>query len=316
MTESVVWWVRVAAVTINQFKSVVHGEIRLADAESGYDASILGLYGQNGSGKTALIQALGVLRQVLIGEPLPEKLWECINVGAETAHLTYELQLSREGDDGRIPVATVWYELQLGRRTVRSSAVAVALNDAVKTQTVIRSERLSFSKAPDGAALGFRKVVVMMTSEDNDSLPFLPKERKLADREGRSYLFSEVLSRVLSETFDKEKPDGGFKRWLNSVLRRLRRYGQEELFIIEAAQTGFVNLNALPLRINGPDVRGVVFLPLDQVTQMREESVQQVSEVIESLNIVLQKIVPGLTVRLRVLGKDFDEIGRKSSGFV
>ena len=55
MTESVVWWVRVAAVTINQFKSVVHGEIRLADAESGYDASILGLYGQNGSGKTALI---------------------------------------------------------------------------------------------------------------------------------------------------------------------------------------------------------------------------------------------------------------------
>ena len=136
-------------------------------------------------------------------------------------------------------------------------------------------------------------------------------ERKLADREGRSYLFSEVLSRVLSETFDKEKPDGGFKRWLNSVLRRLRRYGQEELFIIEAAQTGFVNLNALPLRINGPDVRGVVFLPLDQVTQMREELVQQVSEVIESLNIVLQKIVPGLTVRLRVLGKDFDEIGRK-----
>ena len=323
MTESAVWWVRVAAVTINQFKSVVHGEIRLADAESGYDASILGLYGQNGSGKTALIQ-------VLIGEPLPEKLWECINVGAETAHLTYELQLSREGGDGRIPVATVWYELQLGRRTVRSSAVAVALNDAVKTQTVIRSERLSFSKAPDGAASGFRKVVVMMTSEDNDSLPFLPKakyeqlvgdntkilvqlmtERKLADREGRSYLFSEVLSRVLSETFDKEKPDGGFKRWLNSVLRRLRRYGQEELFIIEAAQTGFVNLNALPLRINGPDVRGVVFLPLDQVTQMREELVQQVSEVIESLNIVLQKIVPGLTVRLRVLGKDFDEIGRK-----
>ena len=121
MTESVVWWVRVAAVTINQFKSVVHGEIRLADAESGYDASILGLYGQNGSGKTALIQALGVLRQVLIGEPLPEKLWECINVGAETAHLTYELQLSREGGDGRIPVATVWYELQLGRRQSMSN---------------------------------------------------------------------------------------------------------------------------------------------------------------------------------------------------
>ena len=50
-----------------------------------YKSSILGLYGQNGSGKTALIEALQILKSLLCGEAVPECFGDCINVEAEHA---------------------------------------------------------------------------------------------------------------------------------------------------------------------------------------------------------------------------------------
>ena len=47
------WSVRIESVVLDDFKNVKHGEINLENKKSTYRASILGLYGQNGSGKTA-----------------------------------------------------------------------------------------------------------------------------------------------------------------------------------------------------------------------------------------------------------------------
>lgn len=49
------WSVRIENIILENFKNVKYGEINLENKKSDYKASILGLYGQNGSGKTALI---------------------------------------------------------------------------------------------------------------------------------------------------------------------------------------------------------------------------------------------------------------------
>ena len=50
--------VRIETITIENFKNVMQGTLDFENKRKKYKASVLGLYGQNGSGKTALIHAV------------------------------------------------------------------------------------------------------------------------------------------------------------------------------------------------------------------------------------------------------------------
>ena len=54
--------VRLESIEIHNFKNVKYGSLNFENTRKPYSASILGLYGQNGSGKTALIDALSLLK--------------------------------------------------------------------------------------------------------------------------------------------------------------------------------------------------------------------------------------------------------------
>lgn len=62
--------VRIEGIEIENFKNVRFGSIRF-DSNKNYKSSILGLYGQNGSGKTALIDAIELLKLCLSGKTIP-----------------------------------------------------------------------------------------------------------------------------------------------------------------------------------------------------------------------------------------------------
>ena len=60
-------FVRIKNISIENFKNVKRGTLDLENRRKDYHASIIGLYGQNGSGKTALIDTLQVLKFSLCG---------------------------------------------------------------------------------------------------------------------------------------------------------------------------------------------------------------------------------------------------------
>ena len=60
--------VRIESITIENFKNVAQGTIDFGNKRKEYKASILGLYGQNGSGKTALIEVLDLVKTILCGQ--------------------------------------------------------------------------------------------------------------------------------------------------------------------------------------------------------------------------------------------------------
>ena len=81
--------VRLSEILIQNFKNIQKGQLSFYNRRKKYRASILGLYGQNGSGKTALIDALQLLKYVLCGKAIPSKMADYINVDAEYAQLRY-----------------------------------------------------------------------------------------------------------------------------------------------------------------------------------------------------------------------------------
>ena len=85
--------VRIEQVEIRNFKNVVHGIIGFKNTHKSYKASVLGLYGQNGSGKTALIDVIDILKYVLSGRSVPTSYGACIHVDADYAQIQYKLTM-------------------------------------------------------------------------------------------------------------------------------------------------------------------------------------------------------------------------------
>ena len=84
--------VRLESIEIRNFKNVKCGSLSFENTRKPYSASILGLYGQNGSGKTALIDALSLLKHLLMGQQIPPKFAECINVDSTQASFCFSFQ--------------------------------------------------------------------------------------------------------------------------------------------------------------------------------------------------------------------------------
>ena len=88
--------VRLEGITIENFKNVAYGELDLVVKKKNYKANLLGLYGQNGSGKTALIDAMNLLKHALCGVQIPNRFADYINVNSDFATLTYKFSIAQK----------------------------------------------------------------------------------------------------------------------------------------------------------------------------------------------------------------------------
>ncbi|MBO4355560.1 MAG: ATP-binding protein, partial [Clostridia bacterium] len=66
----------------------------------GTESDVTGIYGQNGSGKSALITAIGILKCLVSGDSLRESICDCIRIGADYARLTFTFEYQYPNDDG------------------------------------------------------------------------------------------------------------------------------------------------------------------------------------------------------------------------
>ena len=89
--------IRIRKIGLKDFKNVENGTISLPCADRELDGNmeseIIGIYGQNGSGKTAVVEAMHMLRLILSGNPLPENSGDYIHQAAESAELSFEIDV-------------------------------------------------------------------------------------------------------------------------------------------------------------------------------------------------------------------------------
>ena len=75
--------VRLTSLTLKNIKNVKNGTIIMPRADEkkfeGCKAEILGIYGQNGSGKTAIVDALYFLQNIMTGEKLEQSILDYID---------------------------------------------------------------------------------------------------------------------------------------------------------------------------------------------------------------------------------------------
>ena len=84
---------RIAAIQVFDFKNVKKGELEFKNNENYPYGSVLGLYGQNGSGKTALIEVLSLVKTVLCGQSVSLDFANHINVDASFCKIVVQFTI-------------------------------------------------------------------------------------------------------------------------------------------------------------------------------------------------------------------------------
>lgn len=310
--------VRIESIEISNFKNVGYGRLDFEDSKKGSKTSILGLYGQNGSGKTALIDALELLRLSLSGRQIPAYFADYIKVDSEYATLKYHFKVSSNQQGC---VYSALYEANLRREAGHTEHNTDQPSSEESYKAVIADEVLSYSCEFGGKKIRFSPVIDTRTAKDTVFLPAskyreiigkskenlvsLLAAKQSARNDSRSFIFS----RALLDAIRQNCKDDCHRFLIESLVY----FGNFQLFVINTTNAGLISMNALPIAFNyaenGKMLIGNFLLNLNKPTLIRETTQSIVHKVISCMNVVLQQLVPGLTIGIKEMGTQLYQDG-------
>lgn len=307
--------VRISEITINNFKNIAHSSISFDNQRKKYKASVLGLYGQNGSGKTALIDCISLLKLLLSGNKVPQKFADYIMVSCEYSSIKYSFNIECLNTQTSY-FAT--YELKMKKELDTENLNFENFNHMnPKYKVIIYDEVLSCSYCDSNEKNNFKPIIDTSKKSDYAFEPrnrfegLIGKEKNIisevnayktiALHTSRSFIFSKEL---LTSIRNNESGELKYK----TLLEALIYYGNFGLFVFNTSNTGLISMNALPLsfRINEEKLGAIgnLTIKLDGTTLIPQEGIEIVKKVIKNMNIVLKQIIPGLVIDVYETGKE------------
>ncbi len=293
--------IRIDHIEINNFKNVKHGVIDLTSKKQ--NASILALYGQNGSGKTALIECIEILKNAISGRKLPTYASELVNLDSDYSTLLFKFSITEDLD-----ITYLVYKFSIKKEAVET----IELNEK-STYTAIFNEVVLISKYSNGKSVSPLKPLIDTT----DGEPFGPQTKyrslignkeldtdvivakKLAYKSGTSFIFSnELLSLIKNNTNDD----------IANPLFALNKYGIRNLFVLSTRDSAMISFDALPLvfrfESENNGASGKISIPIQGNGIIPEVFYDLLIKIIKSMNVVLEQIIPGLNVGVKNLGEE------------
>lgn len=273
--------IQIQSITLKNFKNVVSGSVEFKN-------HILGVYGQNCSGKTAIINALEFLQILAMGESLYPSMVHFILQGQKSAECTFLFNVL----EGEEIIKTLSYTFSIERHPESGLQVVaeqlVEKNADKKKTTVVKYERNSDSQwltpAADWKAISTNKEYAIK----------LGVLKELAGKERRSFIFSKEFTQIVKESklVDEEK--------INSI-GQLKLYIQKNVFVVRNNGNGPYCFDvALPVNFkhteNQVTIYGNMMLSLGEPNVLPMPEFNIINKTFSEMNIVLQEIVPGLKV--------------------
>lgn len=302
--------VRICSIELKGFKNTEYGLLEMPSVVNGgffsRKSDILGIYGQNGSGKTAVIEAMAIIQKLLMGNSLPEETVQYISKEMNRCSILVAFAISVHGDQSKVEYS-------------------VALNRIEDNKFEIAQETLSSAVWRDGK---FEKKKPLLHFELNDSqVKFTPNYRyhsivnheeenrinfgvayKLAQKEHKSFIFSEESRSVLLSAPEEASAEYAY------IIRSLNRYASLNLFVISSAHAGSISMDyllpfAFCMDTGDTIVKGSLPVRLDEPSLMSQKHFDMVRQMIDEMNVVLQTLIPGLFIGVHDFGEQLLENG-------
>ena len=197
------FFIRIKRIEFVNFRNIEKGEIDFPNADINEyvegNPSILGLYGQNGSGKSSVIMALGILKDALSGNSIGNNYQSCIRYGCDRCTLRFSFSLYGKmyNSTGKAIIDSdhsnhneVFYEFDIAKN--QKDDVDKILNETETSpyELHIENEQLKIRVAAEDGTIIFPKQTIIDTRKSK-------AKRK-------SFLFGSQMKQDVFTNFDPE----------------------------------------------------------------------------------------------------------------
>lgn len=262
-------------------------------------AEILGIYGQNGSGKTAIVDALYFLQKVMVGADLDQSLEDYMTIDSDTAEIFADFNIFMDGI-----VFEIGYTLSLSREE-KEIVINQETLRAAKNENGIRTNKTTFmdyQRDQADAIFKPQKRLDEILEANKEIKTDLIVARKMAEKSNCSYIFGESSREIFCREYKN-----GFQQF-SVIISSLFEFALKDLFVIRNTHSGVISANfVLPMafRIENDNIgaKGDFAVPLTEPILVDEERKNLLETIVEQINIVLYTIIPGLQVTIKNYGK-------------
>ncbi|MCO7126968.1 ATP-binding protein [Sporolactobacillus shoreicorticis] len=315
--------VRVSSVEIHDCKNVVRGKLYFPCSRnrSMKRADVLGLYGQNGSGKTAVVSAFEVLRALLGGNPLDPGIDRLIYQRSDTATFIFTFLICV----GRQCYEAV-YDVAMTKRDLDADDAVNLANDRVPDPVFLSHEEIRYKELTKGAR--YKTMVAFLREDGDEKLAPKTVAAKLRSRKENLVVAFKVNAQLAyqqcASVFFRKEGFDLLERILDQksfdLLQVLKNVFARRLFVLNNHESGMSLANlSIPIHCENtalnPSKRGygVIDLPIDAPKKVDMETFAMLRTMFTAISKVLKKIVPGLSVDAKNLGNELLHDGRSGA---
>ena len=290
--------IRIERIEIHGIKNVCHGIINFSEYNNLVKGnftemkSVLGIYGQNGSGKTTVLEVTKLLKRVLTGEKIPVYFDKFINNDCKEAEISYTF-LIKSDTYKQLVTYTFCIGLKDGHYEIFSEKIVskeysdthgkwkpkVTLIECCNQEIILKKLMNKISK---------ESLIELRVAQDIEK--------------GTSFIFNKRNIKIILTQLENRN-DFHEDEKLAVVLRLLPLYAETSLIIIENDVMGSVNLNTyVPINLYLPsnDSLKMGELPVNLLkpNEMPKAVFTDLKKVIEQIDIVLSAIIPSLNIKI------------------
>ena len=308
MMESIV---RLASLKISNIKNVRDGQIVMPNTcrkQLSYkNAEVLGLYGQNGSGKTAIIDTLYYLQKIMVGDTLVKEIADYINVKCDQAEIVANFIIFKESVIYEVSYRLILQKsvtgIEIGRETL---SCAINEENFRSNKTVF----MDYQRSNTETVFTPQKRLDEIVEADKENKTNLIVARKMAEKSNCSYIFGESSREIFCRNYENH-----FKHY-SEIIKSLFKFALKDLFVIRNTHSGVISANfLLPMafKVEKDEVgmKGDFGVPLTKPVVLDVERKELLDTIVEQINMVLFTIIPGMKVEVCNHGSQLTDSGEE-----
>lgn len=328
--------VRIAKIVLNHFKSVKHGEIIMNCGRKyvpyGTKSDILGIYGQNGSGKTSIIEAISILKSLMSGDRVMDIYADCIDITADYSELEFTFDVQYPDKGGEYPTnsdirkVVYSFKLEVAEKDKKSQTPFInkiteditqfipsydkrvrVFDECLKVGGTILGKKTPLKPFIDSSTPELTpstKVRLLLGEMTDEKRIDIQVNKKLAGERSQSFLFMHEMMHLYEDNSEYSP--------YYQMMMELKMFARGFLLVFNSKMNGLVNLSyVLPIAVYGG------YIPLDLTRPMifDDATLELVTDTINGISTVLSQIVPGLEISTKVGAETADEEGEKAHYF-